>query len=587
MEEIAKHTQNLTQNRREIFCVGLAFLFGVGLALLPQVAAAASLYFSPSSGSYNIGQNFSIAVYVSSVEQTMNAASGVISFPIDKLEVTSLSKTGSIFNLWVQEPLFYNSAGTVQFEGIVLNPGFIGSSGKIISVNFRVKSAGTANLNFFSGSVLAADGKGTNILTNINGGVYTLEPSSSEEQYIPPPTSEGTPAAPIVYSLTHPDPEKWYSNNNPEFSWNLPPDVTGVSLLFHKKALANPGSISDGLIETANFEEVENGTWYFHIKFKNKNGWGEITHRKVLVDTIPPEPFKIEVDNEGDPTNPSPVLHFASQDALSGIVYYEIKIGDKNAIPITAAVLERNPFKLPAQGPGKHRVITTAIDAAGNLTSATTDLEIEPIEQPIITDLSEKVEAGDILTIKGISKYPDATIAVFIKKEGEEPIAMEVKTDIQGNWTFIYDKSLEKGIYQVWLEITDHRGAKSYPTEKITIAATLPALIKIGEIAIDYLTIIITLIALIVFLIVVIAYSWYRISLWRKKLRKETKEIEENVVRAFRALREEVQEQIEYLDKKRGLNKSEKRVHDKLEEALKISKEFISKEIKDVLKELE
>ena len=66
----------------------------------------------------------------------MNAASGVISFPADKLEVVSLSKTGSVFTLWVQEPSFSNSAGTINFEGIVLNPGFIGAAGKTPTIKF-------------------------------------------------------------------------------------------------------------------------------------------------------------------------------------------------------------------------------------------------------------------------------------------------------------------------------------------------------------------------------------------------------------------------------------------------------------------
>ncbi|MBU2635349.1 hypothetical protein KJ841_02650, partial [Patescibacteria group bacterium] len=240
-----------------------------------------------------------------------------------------------------------------------------------------------------------------------------------------------------------------------------------------------------------------------------------------------------------------------------------------------------------AQLPGTHRVIATAIDAAGNSTSATIDLEIEPIETPVITDLSQTAQVGDNLIINGTSKYPDATVTVFVKKEGEDPRSLDVKTDKQGNWTFIYDKSLEKGTYQVWMEITDIRGAKSYPTEKITITAALPAFIKFGKISIDYLTIVITLIALIVFLILIIGYGWYKISIWRKRLKKETREIEENLIKAFRALREEVQEQIEYLDKKKGLSRREKQIRNKLNKALKISEEFIGKEIKDVLRELE
>jgi len=97
----------------------------------------------------------------------------------------------------------------------------------------------------------------------------------------------------------------------------------------------------------------------------------------------------------------------------------------------------------------------------------------------------------------------------------------------------------------------------------------------------------ITLIVLIIGALIVIFYGWYRVSIWRKRVRKETGEVKDSVIKAFRALREEVQEQIEYLDKKPGLTKEEKQIRDKLEDALYVSEEFISKEIKDVEKELE
>jgi len=556
--------------------------------------ASVSLFLSPPSGTYAVESTFSIKVKVDSGGTAVNAAEGTVIFNPAELQVISLSKSGSVFNLWTTEPTFSNSIGNIVFGGGT-SSSFTGTSGTIITITFKAKASASAQVSFSSGSVLAADGKGTNVLASMNGGVYTLKseivtpPAEGppSEDYVPPSTPTGTPTAPIIFSSTHSDPENWYSSNDPEFSWKLPSDVIGVSLMLHKKPTANPGPISDGLIESKKFEDAEDGIWYFHIKFKNKYGWGKITHRKVLIDTIPPEPFEIEVDNEDDPTNPTPFLHFATTDALSGLEYYELKIRDADAIPITVAALRTNPFQMSAQSPGTHRVIAIAIDAAGNTTVATIDVIIEPIETPVFTEIPQTVQTGDTLIIKGESKYPDATVTVFVKKEGEDPRTLDVKTDKQGNWTFIYDKSLEKGTYQVWLEITDARGAKSYPTEKITITATLPALIKFGKISIDYLTIVITLIALIVFLILIIGYSWYKISIWRKRLRKETREIEENLIRAFRALREEVQEQIELLDKKRGLNRHEKTIRNKLNKALKVSEKFIGKEIKDVLKELE
>jgi len=548
------------------------------------------LYLSPPSGTYTVGSNFSVKVKVNSGGTPINAAEGTLVFNPDELQVVSLSKNGSIFSLWTTEPTFSNSTGNIVFGGGSPSS-FTGTSGTIITITFKAKVSASAQVGFSSGSVLAADGKGTNVLATMNGGVYTLKPTiitPPADEEPPPSPPGGTLAAPTVSSSTHPDPDKWYSNNDPEFSWKLPSDVIGVSLLLHENPFGDPGPISDGLMESEKFEDdVEDGIWYFHIKFENKYGWGSITHRKVLIDTEPPEPFEIEVDNGGDVTNPTPILHFQTTDALSGVEYYEVKIGEGDALLITVIAIKTHPYKMPPQAPGKHTVIVKAIDVAGNSTPATTNFTIEPIEPPVITDFPHTFRVGDILTIKGTSKYPDAVVTVFVKKEGEEPRVKDAKTDNEGNWSFVYEKSLEKGTYQIWAEITDNRGAKSNPTEKITLAVTLPTLIKFGKIAIDYLTIMITLIALIVFLILVIFYTWYRISLWRKRPRKETKEVAESVIRAFRALREEVQEQIEYLDKKPGLTKGEKKIRDKLQEALNISEEFISKEIKDIEKELE
>jgi hypothetical protein len=70
-------------------------------------------------------------------------------------------------------------------------------------------------------------------------------------------------------------------------------------------------------------------------------------------------------------------------------------------------------------------------------------------------------------------------------------------------------------------------------------------------------------------------------------MRVETREVFQAVLIAFKALREEVEKQIEFLDGKPGLTKDERKVRDKLKEALSVSEECISKEVKDIEKELE
>ena len=155
--------------------VSLAWFF------LPQYVLAASLSISPANQSVAVGQTFVATVAVTSLDQAMNAVSGDLSFPADKLNVVSVSRANSIVTLWVQNPAFSNTAdgGDVSFQGIALSPGFTGTDGDVIKVTFRAVAPGDAPITFNSGSVLANDGSGTNILTSMSGAAYTVASPSA------------------------------------------------------------------------------------------------------------------------------------------------------------------------------------------------------------------------------------------------------------------------------------------------------------------------------------------------------------------------------------------------------------------------
>ena len=559
----------------------IIFLFLAFLFDLPD-ANAASLYFSSSSNSYTVGDIFTVNVLVDTEGQAINAAESTINFPIDFLEVISTNKSGAIFSLWVEEPTFSNSAGTISFVGGLPNPGFNGTAGKIISVVFRVKKAGSATVIFASGVVRANDGFGTDILKTRSQLQFTLV---SAEALLPTtPAAAATPEVPKVFSLTHPNSDKWYSNNDPEFTWQLPSDVTSVSLLLHQKPDANPGLTSDGLITSKEYEDVGDGIWYFHIRFRNQYGWGDILHRKVSIDTENPDSFEITIDNEGNSTNPTPIIYFETTDSLSGIDYYEVKIGQISST--TQASTIAVPFRPGPVPAGKNTVEIKAFDKAGNFALASAELEISSIKTPQITKIPKSIRIGDVLTIEGEAE-PEIGVRIYIQMTDKEPIFEKVSADLTGKFVLNYEKVLAKGDYVVWAQAEDERGALSSPTKKYSLEVGLPPFLKFGKMALDYLTTMITLIILIVGAIVVIFYTWYRVSMWKKRVSKETKEVSQSVSGAFRALRDEVEEQIAMLDKKPGLTKGEKEIRDKLQEALDISEKFIVKEIKDVEKELE
>ncbi|MGB9743185.1 MAG: cohesin domain-containing protein [Minisyncoccales bacterium] len=150
--------------------------FSVYLVWLPLTAKAqkASLYVVPSTGTYTVNNTFLVQVKVNSGGVAINAADATLVFDPDKIEVVRVSKTDSVFSLWVQEPTYSNALGTISFAGGKPTPGYTGAAGTLLSITFKAKTAGTANLSFSSGSVLADDGKGTNILSSTGSGSYTL-----------------------------------------------------------------------------------------------------------------------------------------------------------------------------------------------------------------------------------------------------------------------------------------------------------------------------------------------------------------------------------------------------------------------------
>lgn len=391
-----KQKQNAyTKLRQKLkwFYAGLVFLFSISSVLLaePACATGATLYLSPASGNYAAGSNFSVAVKVNTGGAPINAAEGVLLFDPDYLEVKSIKKGGT-FTLWTTEPNVALSAGRISFGGGVPNPGYTGSAGTIIAVTFKARAAGSTQITFASGAVLANDGIGTNILSGKTGGTYTL----ITEKPAPEPSAptKDTPPALQIISLTHPDQNQWSNNGNAEFSWTLTPDIMGVSFVFDQNPETIPGNLSDGLFDKKTFQNISEGVWYFHLKLKNKEGWGSATHYKTQIDKTPPLPFEAKILEGNMTKNSQPILLFETRDELSGISHYEIKIGDGDAFTVSSDIALHNPYKMPRQAPGLHLISVYAVDRTGNKQEAKTVLLVQPsLYYKFITKPAGKIKA--------------------------------------------------------------------------------------------------------------------------------------------------------------------------------------------------
>ncbi len=567
------------KTKTSIFLVFSVSIFSVD-------AASASLYFSPSTRSYDLGATFTVAVYVSANE-SMNAASGIISFPPDKLQVTSVSKTGSIFSLWAQEPSFSNSAGTVTFEGVVLNPGFVGSAGKLLSVTFRARAAGDALIRFSSGSVLANDGQGTNVLSSMGSGQYTIGDVGPEAPVGTTVESvTNAPRAPNVTSETHPDSQKWYVSKNAKFSWSLPQGTTGVRLLYGKVANALPTTSYIPPISSREITDLTDGIWYFHVQLRNGEGWGGVTHFRFQIDTEKPNKFELK-PAPGDALSPKAKFFVAAHDALSGIDAYEMRI-DNGEPAIWKDGKGDGVYETPALEPGKHILVAKAFDKAGNSITVSQNFEITALDAPFVSDYPKELYSDAVLVIRGTT-YPDIKMTAKIRRDNGEEKTQNFLSENDGAFTFVSDEKLGSGAHTVTFQAENDEGAKSWWSEPVTIAVRGSFFSRAISFLINSLSSVVVVIAVALLLVLLASFFLKKFSHLRRNVRATLTGVESTIHSHFDDLRQDVAEALrilEHTSSKRELTEEEERLRKHLTKSLEAAERAIRRELRDFEKKL-
>lgn len=506
-----------------VFCCLAAGLYQV----LPVQAAGSSLYFSPSASTQSVGAKFTVAVKINTNSQAINASDGSISFNKNLLKVVSVSKNASLLDFWIEEPAFSNNAGSINFAGGVPRPGYEGNGGTIFSIVFQPIAAGEAEVTFVSGSVLAGV-NGTNVLTAMGGANFSISPAIvtpeavKKEAEVAAAVKDGSSLLmPAVSSETNPDQDIWYRDRKVKFSWVLNPGIEGVSVAFDKNPNSDPGNESDGLFDSKEYVADSDGVWYFHIKFKDSKNWGTTANYQVKIDMTPPEPFEAWSKQE-DP-NDWPTIFFKTMDKLSGLVRYFVVVNSLKSEPYIISA-DKDSLKLSDLEAGMHKIMVRAVDEAGNETYTTSEVEIRPILEPKVENYSQELSAEDKFFVSGTS-LPEATVKIFIKKDGEEKVAnYSVNSDKGGTWSFVSGNNFSFGRYIFWTEAVNFNGLVSRPSTALSFLVTPPIFARIGSLVINYFTVVASLlfvIVLIIFLAVLTA------KILRKRLKKETYEIEE------------------------------------------------------------
>lgn len=347
---------------KDLVLISFILVFvSVFLPALPVRAQGAKILINPSGGSFSADSTFDVSIFVDTGGSEVNAVDVRVKFPPDKLQIINPSAGTSFISLWLQQPTFSNKDGTISFVGGVPEKGIKTSAGLVSTITFRAKLPGRATVEISEKSaVLAADGKGTNILGSIGKATFTIVSKA--------------PGGPNVFSTTHPDQDKWYNNNNVTVAWDDEEGVSGYSYILSRNPVEIPDNVNDSDQTSIDFTDLKDGIWYFHIKQQRAGIYGDTTNYQIKMDTEPPAQFKPEVDLLTALVARQAVVSFFTTDALSGINRYEVAVFDRTKESGEAPffVEASSPYRMPDIIPGAQlSLIVRAFDNAGNARDGT------------------------------------------------------------------------------------------------------------------------------------------------------------------------------------------------------------------------
>ncbi len=590
-----------------VFSTILIVLF---LLCFSNATHAASLSFLSASSDVSVGNILSVKVLVDTNGKVINSANGVIQFPSDLLDVLSISKSSSIFSLWVEDPKFSNSVGQITFNGGLPNPGYIGNNGEIISIVFKAKKQGVASILFLDVAVLANDGLGTDILSSKNSTSFNINGISTDVKTI----ISSQPEALIVKSTTHPNQTVWYSSSTAMLSWNSVSGMTAVQTLYGSFPDSIPNVYYAPPILNKKITKIADGTAYFHVRYQLGGVWSKTSHFALNIDTTAPNNLSASTTVDGDG---QVVINLQADDSVSGIDHFTVGI-DGGAPVLVPANNGKGVYQLSSSFfVGQKDIMVTAFDKAGNKKEVRLPIEISPMSAPIIKYFTDQINVGDTIKVNGITAYPeqqvlitikffiekannsivvpkenDASVFVseLIKKNGSDIQVIDnliVKSDKNGVFTFTSEPIKKDGLYDLSAQVIGDNGENGVQSKQVQISVNSGILATYLRKIYDWLLLSLPFIGVIIVLIILLIHGWGKVVLAKRKNKDELYEFEKRVHNSYIGLIDEAEKQIKSLQnssKNRSLTEKEIDIIRDFERIIKDTDLLITKKSKNNFK---
>lgn len=357
--------------------------------VLPASAFAAGGIYASGGGSVTVGQTFTVNVTASGA--TFNAFEGTISVS-GPVSISSFSAGSAT---WLTEP-----ANGTHFKGMVSS-----STSSLRMATIKLRATGTGN-----GAVSVSAVRLANAGVDVGGGAGSA--SFSVSRALTPPGGL------TVTSDTHPDQNTPYEATTINLAWNKPSGVTAFSYLLDQAEGTTPPAKATSSETAISYADQAIGTYYFHIRAQNADGWGSTTHFKI---TIKEPDAKID----GALSKPSDIK-IEKSDSYSE----SLKDGTVTGIIIsgvTEANYNANIVLTPALTLPEGKTLTAISDADGNFSllidypikSGVYTLTIQGQQEKILTPVSDQI-MFEISLAKG------GSITILTDNDLKAPVASSI-----------------------------------------------------------------------------------------------------------------------------------------------------------------
>ncbi len=557
-----------------------------GCAFLPRgvLAADAALLLDPRTGVFPIGEEFSVRILLDAGDRSVGSADVTIGYEPTDLVFVSYATDGSVFSSLIEDK--DAGYGRVRIQGVVSkNRGpFAGEGGLVATLTFRPLRNVATQVWFAQGSAVPLVASVGDVVSNIlaaplQSATYTLVP----KDVVPGIAAvAGVGAGQGVEVTPIPVPTgEWFATTSVKLTWSLPEQAVAQRSDVSRDAAGNPTTVYEVPVSSVTTPTLAEGTSYFLLQFKVGDTWGGVTRFPLKVDLSPPALALKEASRE-DTTDPRVAFAVDASDALSGVARYDVAL---DSGPQTAWERpESGRYEPNDLAPGDHTLTVWAYDQAGNSTSTELSFSVASLESPILTDIPDRLLAGDTITVHGTT-YPDAHVTVFTAFNNGQAVETQVVSDAGGAFVANVSDGARAGTYTVWFSVTDSRGATSPLSIKRSVTVSQPFIMLFGSLAVTYLSVIVPLLALIALLALAVwlGYTWVRG--YRGRVRRETAEAYGAVRGEFENLRAEIVKQIGMLERAqqdRELTKEEMRIFVDLSKRLDHIEAHIEAEIEDI-----